>query len=105
MATELLQSIGSARDPLVVDLRFSNYIQITPHCPHAAQSIGSKMFSHKETYSDFLAVRHQLCGVESARKALKVMFNIPQCHFRRVAIRCENCSTNTPHGIHAILPQ
>ena len=78
MATELLQSIGSAGDPLVVNLRFSNYIQITPHCPHAAQIIGSKMFSNKEIYSDFLAVRHQLCEVESARKALKVMFNIPQ---------------------------
>ena len=64
----------------MVDLRFSSYIQITPHCPHAAQSIGSKMFSHKEINSDFFAVRHQLCGVESAlRKAFKVMFNIPQC--------------------------
>lgn len=48
MATELLQSIGSAGDPLVVDLRFSNYIQITPHCPHAAQIIGSKSFHTKK---------------------------------------------------------
>lgn len=42
------------------------------------KSLAQKCF-HKEIYSDFLAVRHQLCGVESAlRKALKVMFNIPQ---------------------------